>query len=234
MKLILSSLVLSFFVAWFLIPLIQRRLKVQFLTHLCAEYRTIVLTYDDGPSEEVTQAIAELLARRGVLASFFVIGKKAVFNPDLIARLMSEGHEVGNHTQWHLNAWKSGPLTAVRDIRAGRQTLTRLGVPRATFRPPYGKQTLATLLAATFDQEVVAFWTIDTRDSWETPRPVSEVLDMLDRAGGGVVLMHDFSAAPRGRVGYDHRAHVLELTEAIIDFAASRKLTFKRFCDLEQ
>jgi peptidoglycan/xylan/chitin deacetylase (PgdA/CDA1 family) len=228
----LLGLILIFLTVWFFAPLTQRRWQVRHLACLCASSKSIILTFDDGPSLATTPALADLLARHGTHATFFVIGSRAAANPELVARLISEGHEVGNHTQAHLNAWKVSPLATLRDILAGRRTLVRLGVPHGSFRPPYGKTTLATLLALWISREKTAFWTIDTRDSWEHPRTVAEVLAMIERQGGGVVLMHDFGAAPRGSADHNHPQYVLQMTKAIIAYAAAQNLALLTFSEL--
>lgn len=228
----IASLSLILLGIWFLPSLLLRHLQVRCLMRFCADRRAIVLTYDDGPSRETTPALLDLFAQRGVLATFFMIGSRAETHPDVVSRLLAEGHEIGNHTRYHLNAWKTWPSSAIQDIRVGRQTLARLGVPPGLFRPPYGKATIATLLEAWLHQERLAFWTVDTRDSWERPRSVAEVLEMLASSGGGVVLMHDFSYAPRGMAGHRHPEHVLEMTRAIIDFAFAQNYTLLRFDDL--
>ncbi len=230
--LVLTVLALTLPALWFGVPLAQRRWQVRRLGAFCAVHRVIVLTYDDGPSPEATTALADLLVRRGVAASFFMIGARAVVHPGLVARLLAEGHEIGNHTQSHLNAWKTPPLAPVRDLRAGARTLRHLGVPAGPFRPPYGKITLATLLALWIGRCRTAFWTIDTRDSWEQPRSVAEVLDRIGHQGGGVVLMHDFAFSPRGAANHHHADHVLKMTEAILDFAAAQNFRLLRFGDL--
>ena len=206
-------------VAWFGVPILLRRLQTARLRALCAARRTIVLTYDDGPGAALSPRLAEILRRHGVRATFFAIGGQAVRRPAVIATLLGDGHEVANHSHDHVNAWRALPWRAVRDIRAGRHVLAGLGGNGGLFRPPYGKSTPATLLYGWRARIRFAYWTVDSRDSWETPRPVAEVLDMVERDGGGVVLMHDFDRAPRGREGHDHQAHVLRLTESLIDHA---------------
>jgi peptidoglycan/xylan/chitin deacetylase (PgdA/CDA1 family) len=232
MTLALLGLTLIILTVWFLAPLLLRRWQTRHLVSLCASKKAIVLTFDDGPSLEATPALADLLAQHGTRASFFVVGNRAEANPGLVARLLSEGHEIGNHTQTHLNAWKVSPLASLRDIRAGRRTLALLGVPHGSFRPPYGKTTLATLLDLWISREKPAFWTIDTRDSWEHPRSVAEVLEMIEHQGGGVVLMHDFGAAPRGAADHNHPEHVLQMTKAIISYANDQNFALGRFGDL--
>ena len=232
MTLGLTILALILLVLWFGVPLALRRWQVRRLGTYCAAHRVIVLTYDDGPSPETTTALADLLLRHGSVASFFMIGARAVAYPGLVARLLAEGHEIGNHTQSHLNAWKTTPLAPVRDLRAGAHTLGHLGVPVGPFRPPYGKTTLATLLALWVGRCQTAFWTIDTRDSWEQPRSVAEVLDMIRHQRGGVVLMHDFAFPPRGAANHHHPEHVLKMTEAILSFATAQNFRLLRFGDM--
>lgn len=219
---------------WFGIPWAGRRLQTARLAARCAARRAIVLSYDDSPGAVVTSALADLLARHGVRASFYAIGREALARPDLVARLLAEGHEIGSHTQDHRNAWKSLPWVTFRDIRAGQRSLDRLGVPPGSFRPPFGKTTPATLVALWRQRAPLAFWTVDSRDSWEDPRPIAEVLSALETQSGGVLLMHDCDRPLRARSGHDHRAYVLALTEAVIDLAARRGFAILRFCDLEE
>ncbi len=218
-------------VLWFALPWVDRQRRTARLAACCAARRAIVLSYDDGPGARVTPDLLDLLGRHGAKASFFVIGRVAEARPDLIARLLAEGHEIGNHTQEHLNAWKVWPWRAPQDLRAGRKTLDRLGIPAGSFRPPYGKVTLASWLAAWLSGQMLAFWTLDTRDSWEHPRPIAEVLARLEAQGGGVVLMHDCDDPPRAGPG--HGTHIQAMTMAILDLAGRKGFALLRFCDLQ-
>ena len=216
---------------WFGIPGLFRWWATRRLGRYARTQRAIVLTYDDGPSDKLTPRLAELLKRRGVRATFFVIGREAVRCPGTLRRLQEDGHEIGNHTQEHRNAWKTGPVRALRDIRAGQAQLEALGQTTTVFRPPFGKSTLLTLLYCLRHGLRLAFWTHDSRDSWER-LPVDEVLKRLDAAGGGVLLMHDFDLPRRGPSPDQHPDHVLHLTEAVIDFARTHDFHLIPFCDL--
>jgi len=217
---------------WFGIPLVFRWWASQELAKRARSRRAIVLTYDDGPGDIVTPRLAELLQRRKVRATFFVIGRNTAYHRKTVCRLCSDGHEIGNHTHNHLNAWKVGPLQAVRDIRHGSDTLAGLGLNEAVFRPPFGKSTLATLLYCLMHQTRLAFWTHDSRDSWDR-LPAEQLLEQLREAEGGIVLMHDFDL-PRGAVPSpeEHRDYVLSLTEKIIDFAEMHDFNLLVFSDL--
>ncbi len=219
-------------VIWFGTATVMRRLQERALTVRCAEKRAIVLSYDDGPGAILTEQLADLLRRRNLLATFFVIGQRADQYSDHVASLLRDGHDVGGHTQDHTNAWKVTPWRAVMDMRNGHATLRRLGVHPHLFRPPYGKATLATLIFGLVAKLHFAYWSVDTRDSWEKPRSIAAVLAMIKRQGGGVVLMHDCDAPPRSMNPQAHPCHILALTEAIIDFAATEGFSIIRFSDL--
>ena len=221
--------VLGVALAWFGLPVLYRHLITAKLTAVCAKHNAIVLTYDDGPNIAMTPVLADLLARSDTKATFFVIGDFVQSAPQIIARLAAEGHEIGSHTQTHSNAWKATPWAAMRDLVAGRQTLAKLGVITSMFRPPFGKTTLGTLIAGRGQR--FAFWTVDPQDSWNR-RPVADVLAEIDRKGGGVVLMHDVDRPRRGPNPEAHPAYLLELTEALIDHAATRGYRILRFGDL--
>ena len=215
--------------AWIGLAVLQRRAATARLAQLCRQHRAIVLTYDDGPSAGVTPTLANLLAEHEAKATFFVIGGFAELHPALVARLVGEGHEIGSHTQTHSNDWKATPWAAMRDLVAGQQTLTRLGVRTRMFRPPYGKTTLGTLIAGW--GQYFAFWTIDPQDSWDR-RPVADILAEIDQKGGGVILMHDFDLPRRGPNPAAHPAYLLDLTEALIGHAAAKGYRILRLGDL--
>lgn len=221
--------VLTFLALWFGAGLLHRRTATARLARLCRQHRAIVLTYDDGPNPAMTPVLADLLAKTGTKATFFMIGDFVQAAPQIAARLAAEGHEIGSHTQHHSNAWKTTPWAAMHDLLAGRRTLARLGIATATFRPPFGKTTLGTLLAGW--GQYFAFWTVDPQDSWNR-RPVADILAEIEAKGGGVVLMHDVDRPRRGPDPAAHPAYLLALTEALITFAATKGYRILRLGDL--
>jgi len=213
---------------WFIVPFALRKIETHRLTKLCAQKRAIVLTYDDGPSQALTTPLANLLKSRGAIATFFIIGREALLSPDGVTRLKTDGHEIGSHTLNHLNAWKTHPLASVNDIRSGNEALTTLGAPTQLFRPPFGKTTFATLLYGLSKRLRFAYWTVDSRDSWNR-KPIEEVVSEIKAQGGGVVLMHDFDLPKRGPSPENHADYVLNLTSAILDLAEQSSYSILHF-----
>jgi len=144
-------------------------------------------------------------------------------------RMVEAGHEVGSHTFDHTNAWKALPGPAARDRDRGVAAVEALGGQGRLFRPPYGKLTLAGLIGARLRGIRLAWWTLDSRDSWQR-RPAEEVISDLEAAGGGVVLMHDGDAYEKSGPG--HADYVVDLTEKILNHAAENGYRITVLSDL--
>lgn len=215
--------------AWFLVPYAHRRSEERRLARLCREARAIVLSYDDGPGTETTPRLLELLRTEGASATFFALGAPAVERRETVARLTSGTHELGSHTFEHTNAWKAWPWVAARDRERGIALIDEMGGEGRLFRPPFGKLTLAGLISAWARGLRLAWWTLDSRDSWQR-RPIDDVLADIDRAGGGVVLMHDGDAYEKSGPG--HTDYVVDLTRRIIEHARANGYRLMRLGDL--
>jgi len=98
----------------------------------------VTLTFDNGPTPEVTPAVLECLARNGVLATFFVVGRKAA-SPEgapLVRRARSEGHYIGNHTFSHATPLgELGREAALEEFERAERALAWLDQPKRLFRP---------------------------------------------------------------------------------------------------
>ncbi|MBI1809507.1 MAG: glycosyltransferase, partial [Gemmatimonadetes bacterium] len=164
-----------------------------------ADSMKIALSFDDGPDPRYTPAILDTLKSRGVKATFFVVGKNANEYPNLLRRVVREGHELGNHTYTHPNLALASPFVARMEIvMNGRLIESITGRRTALFRPPYfgdADPTTANELVpiglATDLGYLTVGVTLDSQD-WHLTNPTSIIDTTLYRLGSGnVVLLHD-------------------------------------------
>lgn len=186
----------------------------------------IAITYDDGPGPTLTPQLLDLLAQHHAPATFFMLGRRAGVSPDTARRVASAGHEVATHSKEHLHAWKVAPWRAVRDLTDEAWAREILGQSRTLLRPPYGKMTLATWLATLLRGRRIAWWTIDSGDTWATLPAPKEVARRVIEAGGGIVLLHDFDREQSTGTANDRHAFVLAATRAILEDGAKAGFTF--------
>lgn len=208
------------------LPHLLRRARERSATEWCRSRRTLVLTYDDGPGAALTAALLDLLQGHAASATFFLLGRRVLPCTALVDRVLTDGHELACHGQEHLNAWKTWPWRATRDIALGYDSLSKWIPSDATFRPPYGKLTLATWWTVRRRGARIGWWTIDSGDTHATLPTPQSVADAAARAGGGVVLMHDFDR------GLERANFVLRTTELLLEMARREGLRVCRYRDL--
>lgn len=104
---------------------------------------TIYLTFDDGPTPEITERVLEILDKYHIKATFFCIGDNVRKHPEIVQKILSKQHSVGNHTYSHLKGWKTPTKTYISNSEACEIKLNSLFKIRNSklFRPPYGKIT---------------------------------------------------------------------------------------------
>lgn len=152
--------------------------------------RRLALTFDDGPAD-MTPRVLDLLADRGVRATFFVVGGSIPGRTDVLRRIVREGHEVGNHTLTHTRLARRW-LRPHREIWATNRRVRHVtGVRPRVFRAPWGELSRRLGWAAPLAGLRIVHWDVDSGD-WEDPAPEMIVRRVLDSArGGSVVLLHD-------------------------------------------
>ncbi len=198
-------------------PHVGRWRAVRRMGRWCAERHALALTYDDGPGPALTARVLDVLKARGARATFFLLGSRAGDSPQMADRVSAEGHEAGCHTHDHLNAWKTWPWKARRDVARGYETLMTWVGANGLFRPPYGKMTLLTAAEVWMRGARVGWWTLDSGDTWDTAPSVESTIERVRRAGGGVVLLHDFD---RVGAGAEARAEfVMGVTTGLLELA---------------
>ncbi len=208
-------------------PLAKRWIEVNRLRHLCSRTGSVVLSFDDGPGEHLTVKVLDLLALHEVRATFFLLGSRAARHPEIVDRIVREGHEVGCHSHWHLSAWRVPSWEAIEDIDRGYESLGRWVPPNGLFRPPHGKSTMATRRAIQRRGASIGWWTIDSGDTAEVLPVASRTASRLERDRGGVVLLHDFDRKESEQEAKERAAFVLQAMLDVFEVVARSGLTFR-------
>jgi len=105
----------------------------------------IYLTFDDGPTPEITEWVLEELKKHNAKATFFCIGNNIEKHPDIFEKVINDGHSIGNHTFNHLNGWKTSTEEYIENsiqcsVISNQSLNCKLKIEnRQLFRPPYGK-----------------------------------------------------------------------------------------------
>jgi peptidoglycan-N-acetylglucosamine deacetylase len=177
---------------------------------------TVALTFDDGPDEEFTPQVLDVLAAHRVRATFFLVGRRARNHPELVRRIVSDGHAVGSHTWSHPRPWTIGGLETLREYRAGRRAIEDLaGRDVPLFRPPKGYVTGRIALAALAARLEMWLWTLDPED-WQPGVTANQLLARLEALrAGDVVLLHDGLEDPLAPAAEDRSATVAALPDVI-------------------
>ena len=154
----------------------------------------VALTFDDGPDAASTPQFLDLLERRGVRATFFLLGEMLQRFPDVARRMSDAGHEIAVHSWDHRSHLlrAPGPHTG-RQLARTAELVERVTGQRPTlFRPPYGHLTAGGVRAAHDAGLQPMLWTSWGRDWAATATPASVVRTVdRGRVAGGTVLLHD-------------------------------------------
>ena len=152
----------------------------------------VAITFDDGPGND-TAAILDVLARKGVAATFFFLGENAGRHPDLVARARAEGHAVGNHGTTHVKMHRLGVAAIERELRGGEGALGAIATlgGRKILRVPHGFKSITLARTARRLGYTLVAWTAGV---WDSDRPGAEVIASRAAAAigpGCILLLHD-------------------------------------------
>ena len=151
----------------------------------------MLLTFDDGPDSTWTPRVLDALAAAGTRAAFFVLGARAAAHPELVVRILAEGHAVELHGWAHLRHPRVERYEVEADAERGLAVLDPLGARPGRWRTPWGQHAPWTAdVAAALGLEL-AGWTLDPHD-WRgdcAAAMLAQCRRGLDR--DAIVLLHD-------------------------------------------
>jgi cellulose synthase/poly-beta-1,6-N-acetylglucosamine synthase-like glycosyltransferase/peptidoglycan/xylan/chitin deacetylase (PgdA/CDA1 family)/spore germination protein YaaH len=181
--------------------------------------RKIALTFDDGPNNQYTVQILEILKEKGIKATFFVVGAEIENHPNVLRRVVEEGHEVGNHTFTHPDISKVSEEQLRLELNATQKLAESIiGRNLILFRAPYGRDVEPRTYKEIKPLETVnelgyysVIMKIDPKD-YDPKKPADEIalttLEHIDQGLGNVILLHD---------GGGNRSNTVEALPEIID-----------------
>lgn len=151
----------------------------------------LALTFDDGPDPRWTPRVLDMLARLHIQATFFVLGSAVQAHPELIARQVAEGHEVGVHNWVHTDVYGVSFSELSDSVDRTCEAIEAAGAPSPRlWRPPYGRVDAPAMMVASLKRMDLLLWSVHT--------PTAAAADAVkdDAGAGSVVLCHDGRTQP--------------------------------------
>lgn len=156
------------------------------------EKDAVFLTFDDGPTEDVTFWVLDQLKKYDAKATFFVLGKNVELNPHIYERVVAEGHKIGNHTYSHQKGWATDTSQYIQDVDFANDF-----VHSNLFRPPYGRVKPSQLRVLKQRYKIV-MWNVLSMDYSRRVSPRKVVNNVINHIQpGAIIVFHDSRKAER-------------------------------------
>lgn len=165
--------------------------------------KELFLTFDDGPTPEVTPWVLDTLNTFNAKATFFCIGKNVENHPEIFQRILNEGHSFGNHTQNHVNGWKTKTPQYMENVLEAEKVIqykvgNQISEDVKLFRPPYGQLKPQQGNKVLEKGYKIIMWDVLSFD-WDVKVSEEECLEnVLSKSkSGSIIVFHDSIKALR-------------------------------------
>lgn len=182
---------------WIKTHFIIKKLFPNLIWDIPNKEKKIYLTFDDGPTPEITQWVLAELEKHQVKATFFCIGKNIAAHPEIFNTIIEKGHSIGNHTYNHLNGWKTKTKHYIENSLLCENNISNLqskicNLKSKLFRPPYGKITAAQAKELRQLGYKIIMWDVLSADFDQTISPEKCLENVLKNTqNGSIVVFHD-------------------------------------------
>lgn len=153
----------------------------------------VALSFDDGPVPRYTDSVLQVLADSNVRATFFTIGAALREHPDIAARIVSAGHELGNHSYSHHRLVLKSPGYVRREIRETDSLIRSAGYRETIlFRPPYGKRLVVLPWILSRDDRPLILADLEPDSDPRNARDAARIVEYVERnvRPGSIILLH--------------------------------------------
>ena len=164
--------------------------------------KRVALTFDDGPDSVYTPQMLDILKEHDVKATFFLVGNRVELFPDVVKRMVKEGHIVGNHSMNHANIIKLDKKGTIKEIEECEEVLEELiEYKPALFRSPYGSlDTERVEIIKELDVMIIA-WNVDSLD-WKSLTAEQVKTNILENVNeGSIILQHSSGSEEENLTG---------------------------------
>jgi peptidoglycan/xylan/chitin deacetylase (PgdA/CDA1 family) len=209
--LVLLALLALFVLGWKMSGSTFVQLVGEWHRRVPVDEQLLVLSFDDGPHPIYTPQILDLLAEHDAKASFFVVGARAQEHPELVQRILAEGHEVGNHSWSHRRMVLKSPGWVRHEVERTDALLTALGAPEPIhFRAPFGKKLLVLpWVLSRMGRVNILFDVVPSPPDYLHGHPALIAADIQRKAQpGSIVVLHD---------GGGERPETVEATRIVLE-----------------
>jgi len=155
--------------------------------------KVVALTFDDGPTPEFTPVVLSVLRKKGVKATFFLIGSETDKNNEQARAIVAEGHELGNHSYWHRNMTLVSEATAKSELERTDAAIRKAGYTgEIFFRPPYCRKLIGLPLYLVKHGRTTVTWDVEPDSDDVIPSDPSLIsANVLAKARpGSIILLH--------------------------------------------
>ncbi|TKB46632.1 polysaccharide deacetylase family protein [Thalassotalea mangrovi] len=156
--------------------------------------KCLYLTFDDGPTPQVTPRVLELLSQHDTKATFFFIGKRMENNPELVKKVKEQGHSLGNHSYYHKGFKHMPTKDQLEEILQTNELLASFEVNQQSiiFRPPHGRWRIGLLWQLLKRNIPLVLWSVDSKDySRKNSQILCRRLSEMSLRDGDIILFHD-------------------------------------------
>ena len=151
----------------------------------------VYITFDDGPHPENTIKVLNTLSENQCKATFFMVGQEMDRYPEVVEKIIQEGHGIGYHSYDHRSLKKLSLSETIHDFKLSRVLEKKLNFKFKFYRPPYGDLSISGFILSIFHGQKIIMWSKDSRDSYDSAEQILKNVAVDNLIDGEILLFHD-------------------------------------------